>query len=294
MIEIDSNSWAGNALIPNDPNVQNGNGKLLQFFLQRNKGMTLVNSLSLCQGIITRKRVTGNKKEQAAMDLFIVCKRILPLVIKMHVDEHGEHQLSNFYGIQHNRKVTESDHAKIELKLNLQCTPMKPTRTETFNFKSDECQKSFKSLTTHTRQFTMCFENTDDFPVQVKNWQRNLKSSIAQSFYKIRSRKRKFSDTIVGKLIEERKRIKLDLVNNPSLQKEKEKVEVEAKIAEATESQYMTKIQETLGHMTGDDGGVNTNGFWKAKNNLIPKDKTHNPVALKDRTGNMITNPEGI
>ena len=98
----------------------------------------------------------------------------------------------------------------------------------------------------------------------------------------------------MGKLLEERKKIKLDLVNNPSLQKEKEKDEIEAKIAKATESEYIKKVQETLGHMTGDDGGINTNSLWKSKNKLIPRDKTHNPVALKDRKGNMITNPDGI
>ena len=186
VIEIDSNSWAGSALIPNDPNLQNSNGKLLEFFLKRNKEITLVNSLSLCQGIITRKRLAGDKKEQAAIDMFLVCKRILPLVLKMHVDEHGEHQLSNFYGIQHNTKVTESDHVKIELTLNIQFTPIKPTRTEMLNFKSDECQKSFRYLTTHTKRFTTCFESTEAFSVQVRKWQRNLKSCIVQSFYKIR------------------------------------------------------------------------------------------------------------
>ena len=98
----------------------------------------------------------------------------------------------------------------------------------------------------------------------------------------------------MGKLLEERKRIKLDLLNNPSIEKENKKTEVEAKIAEATELQYMKKVQETLSHITGDDGGINTNGLWKAKNNLIQKDKSHNPVALKDRGGNLITNPEGI
>ena len=47
----------------------------------------------------------------------------------------------------------------------------------------------------------------------------------------------------------------------------------------------MKKVQETLSHITGDDGGINTNGLWKAKNNLIQKDKSHNPVALKDMGG---------
>ena len=186
VIEIDSNSWAGSAFIPNDPNIQNGNGKLLELFLQRNKGMTLVNSLPLCKGLITRKRMTENRREQAAMDFFIVCKKVLPLVIKMHVDEQGEHQFSNFHGIQHNGKVIESDHAMTQLKHKIQFAHVKPTRTKSFNFKSDNCQKYFKSVTTNTNVFTSCFETTESFPDQVRKWQRNLKLSINQSFYKIR------------------------------------------------------------------------------------------------------------
>ena len=123
VIEIDSNSWAGNELIPNDPNPQNYNGKLLEMFLKRNKGVYLVNSLQLCEGLITRKRHTQNRHEASAIDLFIVCKRILPVVIKMHVDEHWEHQLTKFKGNKCNKKVTESDHAKVELKLDIQYTP---------------------------------------------------------------------------------------------------------------------------------------------------------------------------
>ena len=37
IIDIDSNAWAGKKLIPNDPNTQNNNGKLLEKFLNRNK-----------------------------------------------------------------------------------------------------------------------------------------------------------------------------------------------------------------------------------------------------------------
>ena len=150
VIQMDSNCWAGHELIPNDPNSQNANGKLLELFLRRNKGIHLVNSLELCEGTITRKRLTENRKEQAAMDLFLVSQNMLPMVVKMHVDEQGEHQLSNYYGINHNQKVTESDHAKIELHLNLDFERLKPIRKETFNFKSQECQQYFKLLTTNT------------------------------------------------------------------------------------------------------------------------------------------------
>ena len=136
VIEIDSNSWAGGALIPNDSNTQNSNGKMLELFLHRNKDIHLVNSLPICKGVITRRRNTKKQQEKSALDLFIVCSRILPYVTKMHVDEEGEHQLSNFNGIRHNKKVTESDHAKVELKLDIEFPQKKPDRNVFYNFKS--------------------------------------------------------------------------------------------------------------------------------------------------------------
>ena len=242
VIEIDSNSWAGSSVIPNDPNIQNSNGKLLELFLKRNKGINLVNSLPVCEGLITRKRLTENRNEQSVIDLFLVCNLVVPFVVKMHVDEQGEHQLSNFNGIKHNQKVTESDHAKVELILNIQFPQARPTRNEAYNYKSEECQKYFYNLTTNTRKLSMCFKNTQTFSDQVKEWERNLKSCIIQSFKKIRSRKRKFCETEVGKLLEDRKRIKLELKTDPTDHNETKKKEIERKISEVTEVEYMRKI----------------------------------------------------
>ena len=141
----------------------------------------------------------------------------------------------------------------------------------------------------------MCFQNSKSFPNQVKDWERNLKCFIVQSFKKIRSRKRKFCETEVGKLLEERKQIKLDLKNNPSDHIENKKTVIEGKIFEATEQEYKKKIQDTLGHViTAEVGCINTHGLWKAKQNIIPKDKVNNPIALKDHRGNLITCSEGI
>ena len=89
-IEINSNAWAGNKLIPNDPNIQNNNGKLLEKFLNRNKNTTLVNSLPICEGLIIRKRQTKCLNEKSILDLFIVCDQIMHYVVQMHVDEKGE------------------------------------------------------------------------------------------------------------------------------------------------------------------------------------------------------------
>ena len=50
IIQMDGNLWAGDNLIPGDPNSQNNNGRLFENFLSRNPHLVCVNSLDLCEG----------------------------------------------------------------------------------------------------------------------------------------------------------------------------------------------------------------------------------------------------
>ena len=99
-------------------------------------------------------------KETSVMDLFVVCKRIFPSVLQMNVHEQGEHQLTNFNGIQHKRKVIESDHAMIQLTIDLRFPQMRPVRNEFYNFKCKEGQKYFETLSTNTGKFSICLKVT--------------------------------------------------------------------------------------------------------------------------------------
>ena len=56
LLHFDGNLWAGSEIIPGDVRPQNKNGRLFQQFLERNKNLTVVNSLPLCQGVITRSK----------------------------------------------------------------------------------------------------------------------------------------------------------------------------------------------------------------------------------------------
>ena len=292
VIEIDSNAWAGKKIIPNDPNIQNSNGKLLENFLEQNKNMTVVNSLNICEGAITRKRVTKCLNEKAILDIFMVCEKILPHVTKMHVDEKGDYQLTNFYGKNHKGKVTVTDHAKIELDLNLKFEVQKPFRNEAYNYKSIEGQTYFKSITSNTDELSACFKSNEPFQKQVKKWEHMLRSHVVKSFPKIRSRKRKFCETEIGRLLDARKKLKQNehLENDFDVKMSGIDTEIAYKIGD----KYRTQIYETMGHIKGDDGAISQNGIWKAKNIIIPNDKSSIPVALKDKQNNIISNPEGI
>ena len=79
------------------------------------------------------------------------------------VDEKGEYQLSNFYGKHHKGRVTESDHAMIQLQMNLKFIAQKPQRTEAFNFLNAESSYFFKDITTDTSEFSNCFLSKETF-----------------------------------------------------------------------------------------------------------------------------------
>ena len=66
VIEADFNSKLGVEYIPNDPHSQDRNGKLLSEIIKR-QNLTVANGLVVCEGTITRKRVTTLRTETSAI-----------------------------------------------------------------------------------------------------------------------------------------------------------------------------------------------------------------------------------
>ena len=82
IIQMDGNAHLGPTIIEGDVNMQNGNGKLFCDFLLRNTHLTIINSLSLCEGKITRMRKTTKGVEKSILDVFITCDKILQIYHK--------------------------------------------------------------------------------------------------------------------------------------------------------------------------------------------------------------------
>ena len=81
IIQMDSNSHLGEEIIENDVNEQNVNGKMFADFLDRNPQLSLINSLPVCEGKITRMRTTTRGVEKSILDVFVTCDRILPYIL---------------------------------------------------------------------------------------------------------------------------------------------------------------------------------------------------------------------
>ena len=96
VFQMDGNLWAGTEVVKNDPNPCNMNGKLFKKFLSSFPQLTVVNSLDLCQGLITRRRVTVSRTEESILDFFVVCEKVLCFIERMIIDEEKKFLLSNY------------------------------------------------------------------------------------------------------------------------------------------------------------------------------------------------------
>ena len=86
----------------------------------------MINTLDICEGLITRKRVLESKTEEAVLDFYIVNEKIRPYLKKIIIDEQRSFCLSNFAQYRRNKRVIETDHNGEILELDLQFDKRKP------------------------------------------------------------------------------------------------------------------------------------------------------------------------
>ena len=185
VLQFDGNLWAGNGIVPNDPRPQNRNGKLFEQFLSRHPHLSVVNSLDLCEGLITRSRLRDGKLEESVLDFFVVCNLILPHITRMVIDEQKKYVLTNYGQVQRGGKATNSDHATEYIDIDLKVIVEKPKRNEIWNFKSKEGQEKFKTLTSETNDLSNCFKNNLPVQKQIENWRTVFQSNVSNAFQKI-------------------------------------------------------------------------------------------------------------
>ena len=125
-------------------------------------------------------------------DLVIVCDKVLPNVIKIQVDEQEVNQLTNYYGTTHNNnKTTKTDHSRVELDIDWKFKIQKPQRIQAYKYRSQECQKYFKNITSNSTAISSCLESKEPFmKKKEKKWEHTLKSNVIAAFPKIRKKKK--------------------------------------------------------------------------------------------------------
>ena len=290
ILQFDGNLWAGNKLVPGDPRHQNKNGKLFEEFLQRNPNLTVVNSLQVCRGLITRSRMKDGTLEESVLDFFVVCSLVLPFLNQMVIDNSKQHILTNYKKAADMGKAVDSDHYTEYMDLNLEVTKEKPERQELFNFKDVEAQQKFKLLTSETTEFTECFAGQIPLKMKVEKWRQILQKYCKKSFKKIRIKKNSIKpvNKFISGLINKRNK----LVDEGAKTEEIE--EVNKQIANFEADENRKKIIENFKFFSDNPENIQMQGMWKSLKSLCPKLKPTLPAAKRNHDGKIISGQKEI
>ena len=266
---------------------------MFQLFLERHPHLTVVNSLPLCEGLITRSRIRGGKTEESVLDFFVICNRVLPFLTKMVIDESKKYVLTNYQAVKKTGKAIDSDHNTQYMDLDLKIESFKPERVEMHNFKDKEGQKLFKQISSETSLLSNCFLNNKPLEEQILNWQKELKLTCNKAFKKIRI-KRKNIIPLKGemsKLINQRN----ILANNSGdFEKEKKLQVLNNEICNLEAEENRNKLVENFKQVSDNPENVNVSKMWKLLNKLWPKNSNSLPTAKKNHRGKIVSGPREI
>ena len=281
MIFFDANAWLGKEFIKEDPHSQNQNGKLLKEFLMRNPDLIILNSESLCEGLITRSRVANGKTENSIIDFVIVCDKVLPFVDRLLIDEKKIYALSNY---SRKGKIVHSDHNSLVTKVNLKFDHQKPIRKTIFNYREENGMYLFKKKTSHSKQFLNIFNNKKlSFKNKTRKWIKALKGTIYSCFKKVRITSQK-----VTPLCPNFKDREQAILNNDKQSQNK----AEELLGEEEARNNVAKINMNITEMKKSKN--KQSAIWKIKNKILPKIKPPLPVAKRNLAGQIITNSEEL
>ena len=287
VMHFDGNLWAGSNIVPGDPRPQNRNGRMFQGFLERHPHLTVVNSLPLCEGLITRSRKRDGKVEKSVLDFFVVCDRVLPYITRMVIDEERNYVLTNFEKVRKGGEATNSDHNTQFMDLDLKIESEKPVRTEMFNFKNSEGQAKFKQLTSETSEFTNCFKSNESLLDQVENWQKVLKSFCSKAFSKIRIKNKNFipMNMKISNLISRR-----NVLSRNEDQESKDKVqEINQQISSLEAEDNRNKLVEKFQYFSDNPENLNMSQMWKLLKKIWPKVGISLPTAKRNHMGKIVS-----
>jgi hypothetical protein len=294
VLQGDLNARLGSDEIPNDPNPQNENGRLFSEFLKRHPQLTVVNSLDLCKGLITRRRVlcTG-KVENAVLDFFVVCSCVLPFVTEMTIHDNIQHILTNYNPAGKGEKATYSDHFTDAMKASFAICPSKPTKNEILNFKNEKELGKFNDLTNKTTEFTECLKGNRSTEVKTHKWRNLLNVFCKKAFRKIRIKRQHIKPSNADDLINQRNKLKKKFENEENEEIKVEVNKLKKHISEILQKENVSKAKKFI-QFCDKNSSLHMQQVWKLKSHVWPKKTPTLPIAKRNHTGRLISSPNDI
>ena len=202
----------------------------------------------------------------------------------MKIDSKGDLTLTRF-----NKNVVKSDHRMLTLELNLTFHKEKThDKTEVFNVRNVECQKTFHEFTSKNNMFTKCFSSQDeDINIQFNRWKRLFDKSIHACFRKTRmNQDDKKIPSRIDELLSKRKII----LRKKLLTMEDEEIieHIEKDITDDLADKEYKKLEKVVGEL-GSDTNIN---IWKEMRKAFPKKSRPLPTGVMNFKGKVITNPK--
>ena len=284
IIEADFNSKLGREFIPRDPHPQDRNGKLLADIIKRNK-LTVANGLEVCQGTITRKRVTTQRTEESAISFVLVSEDLTNKIESVVIDEKRENVLTRISKTRGGSETKESDHNVIKTSIKLPWNNCAVLKQDTvFNLKNKECQKVFKAETSNNDKLSKIFDKEEDLEKATETFMKKINKILYKCFKKVGQRKDK-NNKEQDNLYNRWKQIKDK--DDPKSKAERDKIEGE--LAE----EFYDKVKEASKDIDCDGGDNSVVNLWKLKKQLCPQSRDP-PTAMLDDEGNLVTNEDVI
>ena len=238
MILFDANVHVGCEGIDRCKDVQDNGGEILMN-LVREEGLTIVNNLDLCDGVVTR--VDPRNGTTSSIDLVICNAFMVEKVKEMVIDENEKWKLKKYA-----KKVTKSDHHTMVVKLKigrLSGENNKPDLIK-YNLKNAEARARMKQNVELDMSFDRLFVDSDcDLNKEVQLFMEKWNENIAKSFQKVRpSKNRRPGVTLEVKELLRKEKWVRENVNDP-VRKGREISEIQGQISQKIAENLATEME---------------------------------------------------
>ena len=294
IIQMDANAKIGSENIKGDPHKMSNNGKIMLDIMKR-QSLTIVNTLNVCKGTITRERITEGKSEKSAIDYIIISEGLLEYLLEMVIDEEKVYGLARFMKNSSGNRVIYSDHNTLYSKFLISIDrKRKELRKEFFKFKCEIGKNMFLNETNTTSKLTSCFNSSDCLDKRAHKFHKALNGIFHKCFKKVRvtsGNTYKLGTNSIQSKLELKTRLKLSSKSNHKAKHTQAEISsVDKEIIEEISARNAEIVKEHVSNLDTLEGTFSQTGLWKLKKKLCPT-ATDPPMAKRDEKGNLITSP---
>ena len=243
LLVCDANVHVGNEGIRSCGDVQDWGGKEFLNMLDE-EGLVLVNSLELCEGVVTR--VDPRNGTMSTIDLAVCNTYMIDKIRGMRIDEQGDLQLKK-YG----KTVTHTDHNTIIIKLNIESKRQAGSNKVRYNTSNLDCRERMKEVIANDEVIPHLFcDPLSDINLEVEKLLCRWDSALKSSFHVVKPNKSTLRgvNPEIKLLLDEERWIRENVQVNPERGKRIAEVQMKiaAKIAENMAEEMEHKVNKVI------------------------------------------------